>query len=93
MILYRNMKIKVCSTDGDTGFFDIVAGVLLGDTFAQYLFMICLDYLLRTSIDLIKENDFTLKKSGSGRYPAETITDANYADGIIFTQPLRSGRI
>ena len=32
MMLYRNTKIKVCSTDGDTDYFDIVAGVLLGDT-------------------------------------------------------------
>ena len=27
-ILYRNTKVKVCSLDGDTEYFDIVAGVL-----------------------------------------------------------------
>ena len=32
MMLYRNMKVKVCSPDGDTDYFDIVVGVLLGDT-------------------------------------------------------------
>ena len=37
-------------------YFDIVAGVLQGDTLAPYLFIICLDYVLRTSIDKIKEN-------------------------------------
>ena len=33
MILYRNTKVKVRSPDGDTDYFDIVAGVLQrGDT-------------------------------------------------------------
>ena len=50
-ILYKNTKVKVRSPDGDTDYFDIVAGVLQGDTLALYLFIICLDYVLRTSID------------------------------------------
>ena len=80
MILYRNTKVKVRSPDGDTDYFDIVAGVLQGDTLTPYLFIICQDYLLRTSIDKIKENGFELRKKRSRRYPAKTITDANYAD-------------
>ena len=32
MMVYTNTKVKVCSPDGDTDFFDIVAGVLQGDT-------------------------------------------------------------
>ena len=43
MMQYRNTKVKVCSPDGDTDYFDIVAGVLQGDTLAPYLFIICLD--------------------------------------------------
>ena len=54
-ILYRNTKVKVRSPDGDTEHFDIVVGVLQGDTLAPYLFIICLDYVLRTSIDKIRE--------------------------------------
>ena len=50
-ILYRNTKVKVQSPDGDTEYFDIVAGVLQGDTLVPYFFIICLDYILRTSID------------------------------------------
>ena len=72
--------MKVCSPDGDTDYFDIVAGVLQGDTLALYLFIICLDYVLRTSIDKIKENSFELTKKRSRRYPAKTISNANYAD-------------
>ena len=82
MILYRNTKVKVRSPDGDTEYFDIVAGVLQGDTLAPYLFIICLDYVLRTSIDKIKENSFELTKKKSRRYPAKTITDVDYGDDI-----------
>ena len=82
MILYRNTKVKVRSPDGDTEYFDIVAGVLQGDTLAPYLFIICLDYVLRTSIDKIRENGFQLTKRRSKRYPAKTITDADYADDL-----------
>ena len=82
MILYRNTKVKVRSLDGDTDYFDIVAGVLQGDTLAPYHFIICLDYVLRTSIDKIKENGFELTKKRSRRYPAKTITDADNADDI-----------
>ena len=81
-ILYRNTKVKVRSPDGDTEYFDIVAGVLQGDTLASYLFIICLDYVLRTSIDKIRENGFELKKKRSRRYPAKTFTDADYTDDI-----------
>ena len=45
MILCRNTKVKARSPDGDTEYFDIVAGVLQGDTLAPYLFIICLDYV------------------------------------------------
>ena len=82
MILYRNTKVKVCSPDGDTDYFDIVVGALQGDTLAPYLFIICLDYVLRTSIDKIKENGFKLTKKRSRRYPAKTIADTDYADDI-----------
>ena len=74
--------MKVRSPDGDTEYFDTVAGVQQGDTLAPYLFTICLDYVLRTSIDKIKENGFELTKKRSRRYPRKTITDADYADDI-----------
>ena len=81
MILYRNTKVKVRSLDGVTEYFNIVAGVLQGGTLAPYIFIICLDNVLRTSIDKIRENGFELTKKRSRRYPAKTITDADYADG------------
>ena len=43
MMLYRNTKVKVRPPNRDTNYFDIVAGVLQGDTLASYLFIICPD--------------------------------------------------
>ena len=81
-ILYRNTKVKVRSPDGDTEYFGIEAGVLQGDTLAPYLFMLCLDYVLRTSSDKIRENGFELTKKRNRRYPAKKITNADYTDDI-----------
>ena len=41
-----------------------------------------LDYVLRTSIDKIRENGIELTKKRSRRYPAKTITNADYTDDI-----------
>ena len=65
----------------DADNFDIVAGMLQGDTLAPYLFIICLDYVLRTSIDIMKDNSFKLAKERRS-YPAHNITDMVYADDI-----------
>ena len=54
------------------------------NTLAPYMFVICLDYIIQTLIDLIKENGFTLKKkkARSRRYPAEIMTGTDYADDL-----------
>ena len=70
MSLYRNTKVKVRSPDGDTDYFDTVVEVLQGDILAPFLFIICLDYVLRTSID--KNQRKRLRAD-----PAKTITDAD----------------
>ena len=90
MILYRNTEVKVRSPNGDTVYFHIVAGVLQGDTLAPLLFIICLDYVLRASIDKIKENSFKLTKERRRRYSAKTITDADYADDIALLANTRA---
>ena len=86
MVLFSNTKFKVRSSDGTTDPVNIVAGVLQGDTLAQYLFIIYLDYVLKMSIGLIKENCLTLKKAKSRRYPPEAITNAYYADYITLLE-------
>ena len=83
MMLHRNTKVNVRSPDGDTDYFDIVVSVLQEDTLAPYLFIICQDYVLRTSIDKMKDNGFKLTKERSRRYPAQAIMGADYADQIV----------
>ena len=39
--------------------------------------------MLRTSIDLMKENGFKPAKERSRRYPAQTIIDVDYSNNIV----------
>ena len=80
MMLYKNTKVKVHSPDGDR-LLQRYSRCTTRRYIALYLF-ICLDYVLRTSIDLMKENCFKVAKERSRRYPEQTITDANYINDI-----------
>ena len=58
----NNLQRLIChKTPPKPNFFGIFAGVLQGETLAPYLFIICLDYVLRTSIGVMKENSLRLK--------------------------------
>ena len=60
-MLYKDTKVEVRSPDGETDYLEIV-GVQQGDTLAPYPFNICLNHVLRTSIDLTKDNWFKLER-------------------------------
>ena len=49
------------------------------------MFILCLDYILKTSVDINAELDFTLTERRSRRYPAIHITGIDYADDIAIT--------
>ena len=85
MILYRETKSMVRSPYGDTPYFEITTGVLQGDTLVPFLFIICLDYVLRKSLDDNKHLGLTIKKRMSSRHPAIYITDTDYADDLAIT--------
>ena len=51
-----NIKAMVCELNSDTDFFDIVTGILQYDILTPFLFIITLDYIQQTSIDLMKKN-------------------------------------
>ena len=82
-MLYKNTKVKVRSLDGDRLLRDC-SRCAAKRYISPIPFIICLDYVLRTSIDLMKENGFKLEKARSRRYPAQTIMDADYTDDIAF---------
>ena len=81
-ILYENTMAQVLSPDGDTEFFEIIAGVLQGDTLVPLLFIIALDYAMRTATSNPEVTGFTLSTRHSKRHPATFITDTNFADDI-----------
>ena len=87
---YYNTRLKVRSPDGDTNFFEITAGVLQGDTLSPFIFIICLDYILRKVLDKTYTLGFTLIKKKSKRYNAIKITDVDYADDIaVLTENIK----
>ena len=82
-LLYTGTKAKVLSPNGETEFFEILVGVLQGDTLAPYIFSIMLDYALRKAI----RNDahkigFKLDQKRSRRHTPDIITDLDFADNI-----------
>ena len=82
-LLYSNTRARVITPDGETDWFDIVAGVLQGDTLAPYLFAIVLDYAMRQAL-LGKEEElgFVLEKRRSRRQLPTVVTDTGFADDI-----------
>ena len=50
--IYKKTMARVTSPDGDTILFKLLTGITQGDTLAPYLFIIVLDYALRTALDL-----------------------------------------
>ena len=82
MIAYSNTRSKVRSPDCDTEFFEITAGVLQDDTLAPFLFIICLDYILKKALDQTYDLGFKLIKKKRKRHTAIKMTDVDYADYI-----------
>ena len=81
--MYENTCAKVISPDGETEYFNILAGVLQGDTLAPYLFVIVLDYVLRNTFGGREEElGFQLHRRRSSRVPAVHITDLDFADDL-----------
>ena len=70
------------SPDGDTEFFEILAGVLQGDILAPYLFIIVLDHAMRQAVGIESNLGFTLDRSRSRRHPAKVICGTDFADDI-----------
>ena len=82
-LLYEKTRAKVLSPDGETDYFEILAGVLQGDTLAPYLFAIVIDYVMRRAVgDKAQELGFTLIPRKSRRVPSINVTDLCFADDI-----------
>ena len=80
-VMYTDTSSTILTTDGETLSFPILAGILQGDTLAPFLFIIVVDYVMRISVDTMSENGY-LRPKRSSRYPAEFLTDTDFADDI-----------
>ena len=80
--LYINTNAKVLTPDGETEQFDILAGVLQGDTLAPFLFILVLDYVLRISLDSNNNLGLLLSSRQGSRRPAQHLTDLDFADDL-----------
>ena len=79
--------LQACDLSKDTTFFNIVTGALQRAILVAFPFIIYLDYIQHTSIDLMKANGFALK---SRQYVTESITDVDYADlALLANSPVQ----
>ena len=82
--MYVDTSALVITPEGETDTFPIDTGVLQGDPMAPFLFIICLDYVLRQAIS--DEDGLTLKRRRSRRYPPEVLADIDFADDIALLE-------
>ena len=83
-VMYKDTHATVMTPEGQTDPFTIMTGVLQGDPLAPFLFIIVLDYALRSSIT--SNYGFTLKRRRSRRYSPERLSDLDYADDIALLE-------
>jgi len=90
--MYVGTTSAVRSEDGTSDFFEIRTGVLQGDTLAPFLFIIMIDYVMRTAIDKLSIYDVDVgitivpSKRGTARtgsIPAIVLSDLDFADDIV----------
>ena len=82
-LIYEESSAQVLTPDGETSFFDILAGIFQGDTLAPFLFIIVLDYALRQAFEMSdSECGIVIEPRRGLRYPEIRIRDLAYADDI-----------
>lgn len=73
---------------GQLSRFTTTTGILQGDTLAPYLFVIVVDYILRQSVDHLKDLGLDVKPHKTSRDRTKYLTDLDYADDIALTSVL-----
>ena len=81
MALYNNTSAAVITPDGLTDTFTTSSGVLQGDTLAPFLFVLVLDWVLRTSLSS-RDDGYVLCKRTSSRHPEKRLAFLAYADDL-----------
>ena len=63
LALYNGTTATTRTADGDTEFFPTTSGILQGDTLSPFLFVVVMDFLLRTALLLLVDDAFTISPS------------------------------
>ena len=87
--LYEETVACVLTEEGQTELFQILAGVLQGDTLAPLLFIIAIDYVMRTTLDGkdfgFSLDDRNMRRGGRATRSSSRTTkipDADFADDL-----------
>ena len=83
-VMYENTSTFGVNPEGNTDIFKIDIGVLQWDPLTPFLFIICLDYTLSTSI--FSSNGLTLKRRGSGRVHSKKLAKLAFFDDIALME-------
>ena len=81
MALYQDTRAAVVTPDGLSDLFSTTSGVLQGDTLAPFLFVLLLDWVLRTGLPT-NEDGFLLCRRTSRRHPEKRLCVLAYADDL-----------
>ena len=81
MAMYQNMRAAVATPDGPSDPFDTTSGVLQGDTLAPFLFVLVLDWVLRTALPS-DDDGFLLRRRVGRRQPERRLCVLGYADDL-----------
>ena len=81
MALYHDTRAAVITPDGLSNYFRTTSGVLQGDTLAPFLFVLVLDWVLRTDLPS-NEDGFLLCRRTSSRHPEKRLALLAYADDL-----------
>ena len=80
-ILYKDTVPQVITPDGETDLFEVLAGILQGDTLAPCLFITALDYAILEAT-WNSSISFMLQKRQGSRKPAIFINDTDFTDDL-----------
>ena len=86
--IYTDSTALVISLDGVTDPFPILAGELLGDTLAPFLFVVVLDYIMRHALEDIHQSTGIILEERKSRHHSELrLHDLDFADDIALLSP------
>ena len=90
MAMYQDTRAAVVTPDGLSDLFSTTSGVLQGDTLAPFLFVLLLDWVLRTALPT-NEDGFVLCRRTSRRHPEKRLCVLGYADDLALLASTAEG--